>query len=69
MSRSPFPIPALEPVTITVPAKTRRHAAEALIDRALELEKRVSEMRPGFPGREALEARAHDLRGLAAALV
>ena len=64
-----FPVPALEPITITVPAKARRHAAEALIDRALSLEARCNEMRAGFPGREALEARARELRGLAAALV
>jgi hypothetical protein len=64
-----FPIPALEPVTITVPAKARRHAAEAMIDRALSLEARWAEMRPGSPGRAALEARARELRGLAAALV
>lgn len=68
MARAPFPVPALEPITITVPAKTRRHAAEALIDRALALEARCAEMRPGFPGREALEARARELRAIAAEL-
>ena len=64
MIAPPPPLP-VQPVTVVIPSALRRHIADALIDRAIELEADAASRIRGSNAIRALTARAAGLRDIA----